>query len=40
LTGGAAQYFGEILESKIFVDPNLVLKGLNEILEYNNVKDV
>jgi len=38
LTGGDAQYFGEMLESKIFVDPNLVLKGLNEILKYNFVK--
>lgn len=36
LTGGDAEYFGEILESKIFVDPNLVLKGLNELLEQNN----
>ena len=36
LTGGDAVNFGETLESKIFVDPNLVLKGLNDILTYNN----
>lgn len=35
LTGGDASYFGEMLESKIFVDPKLVLKGLHEILKYN-----
>ncbi len=35
LTGGDAQYFGDLLESKIFVDPNLVLSGLNEILKLN-----
>jgi len=35
LTGGDAEYFGKLVESKIFVIPNLVLKGLNEILLYN-----
>lgn len=35
LTGGDAEYFGEMIESKIFVLPNLVLSGLNEILLYN-----
>jgi len=35
LTGGDAEYFGEMIESKIFVLPNVVLNGLNEILLYN-----
>lgn len=35
LTGGDAEYFGDMIESKIFVIPNLVLMGLNEILLYN-----
>jgi len=35
LTGGDSEYFGEMIESKIFVLPNLVLDGLNEILLYN-----
>lgn len=35
LTGGDAEYFGEMIESKIFVIPNLVLSGLNEILLFN-----
>ena len=34
-TGGDATYFESLLNMKIFVDPYLVLKGLNEILEYN-----
>lgn len=34
-TGGDATYFESLLNMKIFVDPHLVLKGLNEILEYN-----
>jgi len=38
LTGGDAQYLGEMLESKIFVDPDLVLRGLNQILKYNDDK--
>lgn len=36
LTGGDATFFGEILDSKIFVDSYLLLKGLNEIIEYNH----
>ena len=35
LTGGDASYFGEIIDSEIFVAPNLLLKGLHDILEYN-----
>ncbi|NNE27961.1 MAG: type III pantothenate kinase [Saprospiraceae bacterium] len=35
LTGGDADFFARTLESKIFVDPYLVLKGLNDILLYN-----
>ena len=35
LTGGDAIYFGDLIESKIFVDPNLVLDGLNHILKEN-----
>ena len=35
LTGGGATYFGEIIESKIFVDSNLLLLGLEAILDYN-----
>lgn len=35
LTGGDAEYFGEMIESRIFVIPNLVLDGLNEILLHN-----
>jgi len=38
LTGGDAIYFGDWVESKIFVSPNLVLEGLNHILEYNQIK--
>lgn len=38
LAGGDSEYFGEIIESRIFVFPNLVLRGLNEILLYNQVK--
>ncbi|MCX6183376.1 MAG: type III pantothenate kinase [Bacteroidetes bacterium] len=34
-TGGDASYFESLLNMKIFADPHLVLKGLNEILEYN-----
>lgn len=34
LTGGASEYFVKKLKKTIFVDPNLVLKGLNHILEY------
>ena len=35
LTGGDFQMFDKGLKNSIFVDPNLVLKGLNEILDYN-----
>jgi len=34
LTGGASEYFVKKLKKTIFVDPNLVLKGLNHILEH------
>lgn len=34
LTGGTAEYFVKKLKKTIFVDPNLVLKGLNHILEH------
>lgn len=36
LTGGDAAYFGEIVDSKIFVAPNFLLRGLDKILLYNN----
>lgn len=39
LTGGDAFYFDKIAKSGIFVDANLVLKGLNKILHYNISKD-
>lgn len=35
LTGGDADFFGELLNTEIFVKPSLVLQGLNEILKYN-----
>ena len=35
LTGGDATYFANHLKTKIFVHPNLVLVGLNKILNYN-----
>jgi len=35
LTGGDAIFFGELLNTEIFVAPSLVLTGLNEILKYN-----
>ncbi|MEM9919650.1 MAG: type III pantothenate kinase [Bacteroidota bacterium] len=35
MTGGSADYFANHLKTKIFVHPNLVLIGLNEILNYN-----
>lgn len=35
LTGGDAIFFGESINSKIFVKPNLVLFGLNEIMNFN-----
>jgi len=35
LTGGDADFFVKSLKSQIFVNPNLVLQGLNKILSYN-----
>ncbi|MFO8055395.1 MAG: type III pantothenate kinase [Bacteroidales bacterium] len=35
LTGGDAKYFDKNLKNNIFVIPNLVLVGLNKILEFN-----
>ncbi|GAB5552396.1 MAG: type III pantothenate kinase [Saprospiraceae bacterium] len=35
LTGGDADFFAKKLKSKIFVNQNLVLWGLNKILNYN-----
>ncbi|MEQ8910476.1 MAG: type III pantothenate kinase [Vicingaceae bacterium] len=35
ITGGDAKLFEKELKNGIFADPNLVLKGLNEILIYN-----
>lgn len=35
LTGGDAKYFAKKLKTQIFVNPNLVLIGLNKILNYN-----
>lgn len=35
LTGGDASFFDKELKSNIFVEPNLTLIGLNEILIYN-----
>lgn len=38
LTGGDANFFEKRLKKPIFADQNLILKGLNEILEYNSNK--
>ena len=35
LSGGDTSYFVSQLKSEIFAHPNLVLSGLNQILEYN-----
>ena len=35
LTGGDVKFFEKRLKNSIFADQNLILKGLNEILEYN-----
>lgn len=35
LTGGSVDFFVKNLKSQIFVNPNLVLQGLNKILNYN-----
>lgn len=38
LTGGSTFYFANKLKSAIFADENLILIGLNRILQYNNVQ--
>jgi type III pantothenate kinase len=38
LTGGHSFYFENRLKSHIFADANLVLFGLNRILEYNAIR--
>lgn len=40
ITGGDAAFFESKLKSKIFARPNLVLFGLNKILDYNVAKDL
>jgi len=35
LTGGDVNFFAKRLKNSIFADQNLILKGLNEILDYN-----
>jgi len=35
ITGGDAYFFESQLKNEIFAKPNLVLYGLNKILEYN-----
>jgi type III pantothenate kinase len=35
LTGGDAPFFADKIKSKIFADPDILLKGLNIILNYN-----
>lgn len=40
ITGGDARFFESKLKSEIFARPNLVLLGLNKILEYNVAKDL
>lgn len=35
ITGGNAEFFAKRLKKRIFVAPNLVLEGLNQILNYN-----
>jgi len=35
LTGGDVNFFAKRLKNSIFADQNLILKGLNEILNYN-----
>ncbi len=37
MTGGDAQYFENIINTRIFTEDSLVLIGLNRVLEYNNV---
>jgi type III pantothenate kinase len=38
LTGGDASYFVDKLKGAIFAEPDLILKGLHEILKYNAPK--
>jgi len=38
LTGGEMKYFEKSIKSNIFADSNLVIKGLNEILKFNEEK--
>jgi len=40
ITGGDARFFDTKLKSEIFACPNLVLLGLNKILDYNVAKDL
>lgn len=40
ITGGDAHFFESKLKSEIFACPNLVLIGLNKILDYNVAKDL
>ena len=35
VTGGDSNFFDNSLKNSIFVDSNLILKGLNRILEHN-----
>ncbi len=35
ITGGDSEFFESRLKNKIFADPNLILKGLNYIIDYN-----
>jgi type III pantothenate kinase len=35
MTGGDAAFFADRFKKPIFADPDLVLKGLNHILEFN-----
>jgi type III pantothenate kinase len=35
LTGGDASFFETRIKHSIFVEPDLVLKGLNYLLQYN-----
>jgi type III pantothenate kinase len=35
LTGGDAEFFAEKISNKVITDPNITLKGLNRILEFN-----
>ncbi len=38
LTGGDTDFFAKRLKKPIFADQNMIVKGLNEILEYNDNK--